>query len=165
MTPRPPTRRTLDAPARYAGRVELRLRRGDATDAEAVAAVHEAAARVAYAHIFRSDGSDRPFPREATRRRWQTFTGRVVVAEDAGQVIGFAAFDHRELHALYVLPAYWSRGVGGRLLEAAGPVRELWVLRDNARARRFYERHGWRASGAEAAPTGAVELQYQRSVP
>jgi GNAT superfamily N-acetyltransferase len=105
------------------------------------------------------------FPSAETRRRWQTFTGRVVVAEDAGRVVGFAAFDQRELHALYVLPAYWGRGVGGRRLAAAGPVRERWVLRDNARARRFYERHGWRATGAEAAPAGAVELRYRRPAP
>lgn len=140
--------------------LRLRLRLGDATDAGAVAAVHEAAARVAYAGIF---PPAQPFPREATLRRWQAFVGRVIVAEDAGRVVGFVAFDDRELHALYVLPAYWSRGIGGRLLAAAGPVRELWVLRDNARARRFYERHGWQPDGEEAAPAGAVELRYRRS--
>lgn len=46
----------------------------------------------------------------------------------------FAATDASELHALYVLPEYWRRGVGERLLEPPGPVRELWVLQDNLRA-------------------------------
>jgi GNAT superfamily N-acetyltransferase len=129
---------------------------------EALAAVHEASARVAYAHIF---PPEQPFPREATRHRWQTFAGRLVVAEDAGRIVGFVAFDRRQLHALYVLSAYWGQGVGRRLLAAAGPVQELWVLRDNARARRFYERHGWRPDGAAAAPFGPVELRYRRVPP
>lgn len=140
----------------------LQLRPAGAADLEAVAAVHEAAARAAYAHIF---PAEQTFPREETLRRWQTFAGGLVVAEDDGQVVGFVAFDDRELHALYVLPASWGRGVGRRLLAVAGPVRELWVLRDNARARRFYERHGWRPDGAEATPAGAVELRYRRASP
>jgi GNAT superfamily N-acetyltransferase len=140
----------------------LRLRQGAAADTGAVAAVHEAAARAAYAHIF---PPDRPFPREAARRRWRRFAGRIIVAEVGDRVVGFVAFDDRELHALYVLPAYWSRGIGGRLVAAAGPVRELWVLRDNARARCFYERHGWRPDGAEAAPDGAPEVRYRRAAP
>ncbi|MDQ3703226.1 MAG: GNAT family N-acetyltransferase [Chloroflexota bacterium] len=144
---------------RYARGVVLHPKR--AADLEAIIAVHEAVARAAYAHIF---SPEQGFPREETRRRWQTYTGGLVVAEDDGQVIGFAAFDERELHALYVLPAYWGQGVGHRLLAAAGPVWELWVLRDNARARRFYERHGWRPDGA-AVPAGAVEVRYRRVVP
>ena len=101
---------------------------------------------MAYAHIF---PPEQPFPAAATRRRWRTFGGDLVVAEDADRLVGFAAFAGAVLHALYVLPAYWGQGLGSRLLAAAGPVRELWVLRDNARARRFYERHGWRADGTE----------------
>ncbi len=57
-----------------------------------------------------------------------------------------------ELYALYVAPAYWSTGAGralmGRVLEEARaegyPRIVLWVLEQNARARRFYERAGFR---------------------
>jgi ribosomal protein S18 acetylase RimI-like enzyme len=57
-----------------------------------------------------------------------------------------------ELYALYVAPAYWSTGAGralmGRVLaeaQAKGyPRIVLWVLEQNARARRFYERAGFR---------------------
>ena len=52
-----------------------------------------------------------------------------------------------ELYALYVLPEAWRTGVGSALLAAAGDVRSLWVLEANARARAFYERHGFRADG------------------
>jgi ribosomal protein S18 acetylase RimI-like enzyme len=53
-----------------------------------------------------------------------------------------------ELYALYVRPAWWSTGTGRALMDqvlarvsAAGyRYITLWVLEDNARARRFYER-------------------------
>ena len=36
-------------------------------------------------------------------------------------------------------------------LQAEGfDVSVLWVLADNPRARRFYEKHGWTATGIEA---------------
>ena len=129
-------------------------------EATAVAALHEASATVAYAHIFPPDAS---FPREETLQRWRTFAGRIVVAESTadGAMVGFAAFDERELHALYVVPTSWGRGAGARLLAAAGPVRELWVLRENALGRRFYERHGWRPDGAEREAYGVVEMRYR----
>jgi GNAT superfamily N-acetyltransferase len=137
------------------------LRPGRPSDAEAVAAVHEATARVAYAHIF---PPERPFPRAATRRRWRTFGGEIVVAEEGHRLVGFVAFAGAVLHALYVLPPYWGRGLGSELLAVAGPVQELWVLRDNLRARRFYERHGWRADGTAREAFGAVEMRYRRAI-
>lgn len=61
-----------------------------------------------------------------------------------------------ELMAIYVDPAYVRTGVGRLLMTAArerlrgvgvaGAV--LWVLDGNVRARRFYERDGWRFDGA-----------------
>ena len=49
-------------------------------------------------------------------------------------------------------PDEWGTGTANRLIAAAlaalpdGTVR-LWVLADNHRARRFYERHGFAADG------------------
>ena len=47
------------------------------------------------------------------------------------------------------------------------PTARLWVLKDNGRARRFYERHRWHADGAEA-PLSVVgnplEVRYQRNL-
>jgi GNAT superfamily N-acetyltransferase len=61
-----------------------------------------------------------------------------------------------ELYALYVAPEWWSTGTGRALMDrvlaevrAEGyPRIVLWVLTENARARRFYERCGFRLSGA-----------------
>lgn len=57
--------------------------------------------------------------------------------------------------SLYLLPEYIGRGYGGPLLEAAVETLAeqgfrdvlLWVLEENRRARRFYEKHGFRSAG------------------
>ncbi|HEX2035153.1 MAG TPA: GNAT family N-acetyltransferase [Chloroflexota bacterium] len=157
----------------------ITLRPGRDGDAPTITELQAVTARVAYAHIFPPAA---PFPLDETRRRWETFRGQLVVAEAGPRAIGFAAFEGQELHALYVLPEYWGTGVGERLLHAAGgtlsPVeraerapgngvhpgelRTLWVLRENRRARRFYEKHGWVADGTARLAYGVVELRYRR---
>lgn len=80
-----------------------------------------------------------------------------------------------ELYALYVRPAWWSTGTGRALMEkvlarsAAAGYRSitLWVLRDNQRARRFYERAGFAPDGATNVLTGlggVLEVRYRRAV-
>jgi ribosomal protein S18 acetylase RimI-like enzyme len=84
-----------------------------------------------------------------------------VVPGDAG-ISGFVrvgpVMDEGEvglIYLLYVLPEQWRRGVGNALMQVGMhdlrdlAMREatLWVLRDNLRARRFYERLGWTPDG------------------
>ena len=60
-----------------------------------------------------------------------------------------------ELVSLYGHPDYWERGYGSivmeevlrRLKQAGYPGCFLYVLRENARARRFYEKHGFAWDG------------------
>lgn len=97
----------------------------------------------------------------------ETGSGLELVAELDGRVVGWGCHgpyrdgEHRtadaELYALYVDPALHGRGIGRALLDtsvracaAAGhPRMFLWVLEENALARRFYEGAGFRADGAE----------------
>ncbi|MFJ6612403.1 GNAT family N-acetyltransferase [Streptomyces sp. NPDC091289] len=79
-----------------------------------------------------------------------------------------------ELYAIYVLPEHIGTGTGRALLAeltdraaAVGfPHMALWVLRDNAAARRFYERAGFRPDGAEedfeAGGAMVPEVRYVR---
>ena len=122
-----------------------------------MAAVHEASATAAYAHIF-----DSPFPFEDSRRRWATHRGRVWLARRDDEVVGFAAATGDEVDGLYVLPQECGAGVGSALLEALAPVHQLWVLEDNDHARRWYERRGWRSSGDRQPAYGVHELRYVR---
>lgn len=136
-----------------------KVRASRTAESEAIAKVHERTASVAYAHIFPGQA----FPRDETIRRWQSFDGQIVVAEQAEKVVGFVAFDDVELHALYVLPEYQGRGIGRQLLTAAGAVTRLWVLEENNAARCFYEWCGWRMGGEERQSYGVVEVLYCRS--
>ena len=84
-----------------------------------------------------------------------------LVASHNGSVVGFAVFRSRsstetELAAIYVLPEMQGRGIGSRLLEAGigrFPLSASFVLgveRNNKRAWRFYEAHGFRHAGDRA---------------
>ncbi|MFI9565611.1 GNAT family N-acetyltransferase [Streptomyces rishiriensis] len=90
-----------------------------------------------------------------------------LVAERAGTVVGRPAHGpdrdgeaptgEAVLYVLYVSVEHIGTGVGRALLEEAArraealghPGMRLWVLRDNAPARRFYARAGFHADGAE----------------
>lgn len=75
-----------------------------------------------------------------------------------------------EIHALYLLPEFWSRGYGRALMDFA--VRRLktlgyesvslWVLEDNARARRFYAAYGFVPDGQTEPITLGKELMEMR---
>lgn len=80
-----------------------------------------------------------------------------------------------ELYAIYVMPQRWSTGAGRALMDAvlelaaAGGYAciSLWVLQDNPRARRFYERAGFRETGDSQLLDdlgGVVEVRYERSL-
>ena len=106
------------------------------------------------------------------RERWAS---RLPVASRAfclvagSPVVGFVSGGHLgdgpEIYALYVAPAAWRRGAGrsllaagvARLRDAGATTAGLWVLRDNARARSFYEAQGW-------APTGESRLEEMHGV-
>jgi GNAT superfamily N-acetyltransferase len=92
------------------------------------------------------------------------------VAEKDGEIIGLAVRSGSELRDLYVIPRAWGSGVSRRLVDAAlDDVRAdgllealLWVGEANGRARRFYEREGWLATGQRRDSTlGGAELQYR----
>ncbi|MGC9495779.1 N-acetyltransferase family protein [Streptomyces sp. WG7] len=110
----------------------------------------------------------------------------LVAEDDTGQVVGWACHGpyrsgephpaDAELYALYVDTACFGTGVGQALLresvrrsKAAGHARMLlWVLEGNARARRFYERAGFRADGAEepfeVEGVSVPEVRYTRDL-
>jgi GNAT superfamily N-acetyltransferase len=70
----------------------------------------------------------------------------VWVADEEGEVVGFAALSDDLLGHLYVRPEAQGRGVGTALLGLVKAERpagfRFWVFQRNDGARRFYERHG-----------------------
>lgn len=149
------------------------IREARRDEAETLAAIQQAASLAALAHIFPPERY--PFPVDAVRERWRNALAdpglTVLVAERDGEVAGVAACRPEWLDGLYVVPASWGEGVGWRLhdevlarLRAGGSTScHLWVLEHNDRARRFYERLGWRENGETRAvpfPPHPIDVGY-----
>ena len=99
----------------------------------------------------------------------------LIIAKAADHVIGFVGFgdcgkeasDTGEIFALYILSEYYGKGVGRQLMEAAlQQLREypqicLWVLKENKRAIRFYQKYGFCPDGEEMynANVAATEIR------
>ena len=97
------------------------------------------------------------------------------VAKDDNQVVGFIGFGDRgeeapetgEIFALYVLSEYYGKGVGRELMNEALQQLQgysticLWVLKENKRALRFYQKCGFAPDGEElVSPNcGATEIR------
>jgi ribosomal protein S18 acetylase RimI-like enzyme len=124
----------------------VRVRPARPEDAAAVAEVHVRTWQAAYEHVF---GAERLAAIDHTRRRTLAeraiASGNVAVAEEDGKVVGFVSVGpstdvdgEGELLAIYVLPESYSDAT-------------LYVLEDNPRARRFYEREGWALDGVTKA--------------
>jgi ribosomal protein S18 acetylase RimI-like enzyme len=153
------------------------------SDIDAVAEVHVRAWQSAYAGIVPAEVLDALDPAvfaERRRNRVPPPGAQTLVADDAGTIVGFAAFGpcrlaegidaaEGELYAIYVDPARQRTGAGRLLFTAAReglaragfPVMRLWVLEENHPARRFYEHLGMAPDGARehyTPPGSTVEL-------
>jgi GNAT superfamily N-acetyltransferase len=159
----------------------LIIRPAGPSDASHIAGLHSASALAGCADIFPAD-APKPTP-ASLEKRWsellQDASTTVLVAE-AEKLIGCVALrtDHDVpsgllLDRLYVHPLRWGQGIGNTLHETslqtatergARPI-NLWVLEENVRARRMYERRGWQVVPARKRPNNpptVVDVLYQR---
>ena len=136
---------------------DIRLSPAGEPPAEQMAALHEEAAAIAYAHIFST-----PFPLSEARDKWGGHHDSVWLAWRGPQLVGFATATGAELTGLYVLPREHGHGLGSALLDAVGDVRRLWVLEDNHSGRAWYENRGWRAAGEREEVYGVWQVLYER---
>jgi GNAT superfamily N-acetyltransferase len=152
------------------------IRRADLEDVYALFELEKAASSTGLAHVF---GPDLPFPDDDVLARWSIVLDdpdvTVLLDEEGGEPIGYAAYDSAPndtawLRHFGLLPAWWGSGRADLLhhavlsgLAAAGAVTAyLWVLVDNHRAKAFYQRRGWRATGmreTEVFPPYPVKMQ------
>ena len=113
--------------------------------------------------------------------------GRLALAAD-GTAAGFAGWmpatirgapeeripGRAHLWTLFVAPAWWGTGLAAALLawavegmrDSGYTGAQLWTPSEHARARRFYEREGWHASGRrEPSPELGLDLVlYEREL-
>ncbi|MHA5052904.1 GNAT family N-acetyltransferase [Streptomyces sp. SD15] len=167
-----------------------RIREMTLADCDRVAEIRIRGWQTAYQGLIPQPYLDALSVEQDAARRRMLFTprGAVVnlVAERAGEVVGWACHgpyrdgevhtEDAELYAIYVHPDRVGDGVGRALLrESVGRCGDaghermlLWVLRENAGARRFYEQAGFGPDGAEepfAVDGVAVpEVRYVRAL-
>jgi GNAT superfamily N-acetyltransferase len=165
--------------------VEVLVRDATAADALRLALVHVASWQQGYAGMLPGELLD-SLSVDSRTARWRDILAAdlpatTLVVESDGQVMGFATIgDSRdsdaptgvgELWSIYVHPDRWGTGLGFALHGAAlralidhgNQEATLWVLRQNERGRRFYERQGWFADGAhKVGHKGEVPLDEMR---
>jgi ribosomal protein S18 acetylase RimI-like enzyme len=153
-------------------------------DAEEMASVHVQAWREAYGELLPEHFYD-DAARASRQMMWsgrlseQADRDRVRVARRQGRIVGFVvrgpATEHvgnppvrdEQLYALYVVSTAYGHGAGQALLDQALGERpaQLWVAKNNGRARRFYEKNGFTVDGTEQADPdldGLVEIRMVR---
>ena len=95
------------------------------------------------------------------RNRWRnelTKSADIVIAEAGGEMIGFVTVDPQTcyLDQIVVAPELWGSDVALRLLDEAKRISprglDLLVNKDNFRAIRFYEKHGFKYAGEDTNP-------------
>jgi ribosomal protein S18 acetylase RimI-like enzyme len=163
-------------------------------DAAQIAEIHVRSWQLAYRGLVPQEYLD-AIDLAARQDRWaeslahpnRARGGTFVAVDDGGVILGFAhaelsrdddaAAGTAEVWAIYLAPDSWRQGIGRRLLSAVTERLTdigyaevtLWVLADNARARRFYEAVGFRPD-AEAKVDDrrgfpVREVRYRRSLP
>jgi GNAT superfamily N-acetyltransferase len=145
---------------------QITVRDATVNDAEGIAHVHVDTWRAAYRGIVPDDYLD-ALDVDDRAERWRggiaAPDGPIWVADNGGTVVGWACVGPTrdddlpgsgELYGIYVDPSWWGKDVGPRLMKETldwlrprFDVAALWTLDANARARRFYERYGWRVDG------------------
>jgi putative acetyltransferase len=105
------------------------------------------------------------------RERWRQElvpVSNIVIAEQDGTLTGFVTIDlkTRYLDQIVVAPEAWGHGIAAALLDEAKRLSpqgiDLLVNKDNLRAIRFYEKHGFAYSGEGANPVSGKIVNKMR---
>jgi len=131
------------------------LRRYTSSDEDAAIELWRRTWQQHYPHLNFSERVDR------WRARWRNElvpVARIVLAEADGALAGFVTVDPKTMYLdqIVVAPEQWGSGVALALLNEAKRISptglDLLVNKDNARAIRFYEKHGFSYTGEDKNP-------------
>ncbi|PWR09150.1 GNAT family N-acetyltransferase [Micromonospora sicca] len=163
------------------------LRPATEADLMPVGALHQRSRVAAYSSFLPAEALAEPTPEAmgrywVERWTWERDDHRMTVADRDGRLVGFSYLGPDDegdpatglLNAIHLEPDERGQGTGRALMvDALAAMRArgwsravLWVLRENAPARAFYERGGWTPTGsARDEHIGAArtrQLRYER---
>ena len=163
----------------------MSVRYAESMDARGIAEVHVASWQAAYRGIFPDSFLDN-LSTDNRETFWKNFLAEdrsgLLVFEQDEIVIGFSSFGPSrdddlnpdivgEIYAIYFDPQHWARGYGTMLVDkslkeltqAGYSEITLWVLNDNQRAIRFYQKLGFKADGTEKEDTWKDNITLRES--
>jgi ribosomal protein S18 acetylase RimI-like enzyme len=180
----------ITEPIPQRGTSSVTLRVAQLEDARQIAEVHVATWQAAYRGILPDSTLDEVSV-EARTELWQERLSQkgdattLVLLVD-GKIVGWIGLGPardldcdpvrtQQVYGLYLLADYWGQGHGKRLygtgedrMRQSGATEAiLWVLRDNVRARRFYEGQGFsldetRSEQAYQGDPSMIEVRYRK---
>lgn len=160
----------------------FKVRPATLRDAKPIAELHNAAAREAFKSMI-GDVPIADVPLDKRQAFWREAIEysepQVQVVLDDEKIIGFVGFDRSrdkgtpptmgEIWAIYVASAYWGKGAGVALWDAAREGLQdegcthvsVWVPLANDRAMRFHELAGFKRemSSAKTVAIGSVKVE------
>jgi GNAT superfamily N-acetyltransferase len=159
--------------------MDYTIRLATPEDAERLTQVHVRSWQSSYRGMIAQefldtlDATDRFAGWRRTLSAPESFGVHVAVAPGSKELVGFCAVGENrgspagypgELYAIYLLDEVKGQGLGRALFqEGLLWLREhelfpmaLWVLKENTRARRFYERMGGQLAGQQSITIGGV---------
>jgi GNAT superfamily N-acetyltransferase len=154
----------------------MRVVRATVEDAELCFGIARAAAVAGFQHVFPPGLYE--FPDDAIRADWLSALAdpdrETYISWEDDEAVGVVSVGNGVLQTLYVMPEFWSRGIGSalhdlaldRLRETSVQEARLWTLTENHRARAFYEKRGWALTGRTRVvpfPPHPIDVEYARS--
>jgi predicted acetyltransferase len=166
---------------------ELRMRKAEIEDAATVATILCESWKSAYTNIITPEDMARKTDVEKRTQGFVTMqkagASPMYISAYNGTSCGILAFgksrdedlpNAAEIISIYTLDCVWGKGVGHAMMKfALAELRRqgyhevlLWVFEQNARARKFYERHGFITDGAVKGSgfDNAQEVRYRRAI-
>lgn len=135
--------------------------------------VHWYSWHTVYAGLVDQAYLDQLTPEKMEEKAFQ-WRDNILVAKDGDRVVGFTGYgksgeagpEAGEIFALYVLSEYFGTGLGLQLMNAALKqlrdyrIIRVWLLKENKRAYRFYQKCGFAPDGNEKlSKVGAVGIR------
>jgi putative acetyltransferase len=105
------------------------------------------------------------------RERWRNElvpSVAITVAQTAGGIVGFVTVNRTTsyIDQIVVAPEYWGAGIAEMLLAEAKRLSpeqlKLHVNQDNARALRFYQKHGFAIAGEDVNPRSGAPVYFMK---
>ena len=158
------------------------IRKATLSDCEAIGHIHTISWQQSYKGIIPQDYLDNLSEAERATQCYKIMSSPesdslYLVAEQNGTIIGFGVFgplryseteeEETELYAIYLLDEVKGTGIGVALAQAIAQElisqnynsMMLWVLKDNPRAIKFYERLGGVKGRSEISDIGGKDLE------